>query len=258
GTLGSSGGTNGDSTATAKPDDAVFDIIQAGGRNTAAFDPAFDDVAVAVKTGGEVAAARVPAQLVTFLRAVRNVMLLGDMPGLRVGDVEVGDVCSGTYEAAAARLAEAAPVDGDDDGSGLERRDAAAVAAALAAATAAAGRVQADEGSSGWQADAQKNLPGIRELYRRFPSAAWYLMVDDDSYVSMANLVAGLSQRGDGRREAVYQGLPNVFRGCDGVREFGGGPQFAHGGSGIVLSRAAVERLLPYIDGCIVKYSDCW
>jgi hypothetical protein len=40
-----------------------------------------------------------------------------------------------------------------------------------------------NQSSLGWKNDANKNLPGIRELYLRWPNAKWYIMVDDDTYV---------------------------------------------------------------------------
>jgi hypothetical protein len=33
---------------------------------------------------------------------------------------------------------------------------------------------------------------------------------------------------------------------------------FAHGGTGIILSRGAVLKVLPILDTCIMKYKDCW
>jgi hypothetical protein len=46
--------------------------------------------------------------------------------------------------------------------------------------------------------------------------------------------------------------------GCDNVHKFGDGPAFAHGGSGIILSRAALQKMLPILDTCIKKYKPCW
>ena len=55
-----------------------------------------------------------------------------------------------------------------------------------------------------------------------------------------------------------YFGSATVFVGCDGVTEFGSGPEFAHGGSGILLSKAAMRLMMRNIDTCIEKYKDCW
>jgi hypothetical protein len=51
---------------------------------------------------------------------------------------------------------------------------------------------------------------------------------------------------------------PQLFVGCDGVTEYGDGPQFAHGGSGIMMSRGSLIRMLSIANRCIDKYHDCW
>ena len=43
-----------------------------------------------------------------------------------------------------------------------------------------------------------------------------------------------------------------------GVKKFGKGPKFAHGGSGIVISSGAIKKMLINLDKCIVKYRTCW
>jgi hypothetical protein len=46
--------------------------------------------------------------------------------------------------------------------------------------------------------------------------------------------------------------------GCDGVTTWDGGPMFAHGGSGIFISRGAMKLLIPNMHKCIKKYKPCW
>jgi Protein of unknown function, DUF604/PAN domain len=46
--------------------------------------------------------------------------------------------------------------------------------------------------------------------------------------------------------------------GCDGVKKWGDGPSFAHGGSGIIISRGAMEKVMPNLDKCIKRYKPCW
>lgn len=81
-------------------------------------------------------------------------------------------------------------------------------------------------------------------------------MLDDDTYMFMENL--RLYLRDFNPDLPFYIGNPSVFKGCDGIRKFGDGPQFAHGGSGILLSRAAIKAMLNIVDECVVKYSDCY
>ncbi|KAJ1563959.1 hypothetical protein HK405_000166 [Cladochytrium tenue] len=211
---------------------------------SASVPPGSSRLAIAVKTGINVASDRLPIQLLTFLRRVQNFVVIGEAPGIRVGDLAVVDVYTGQYEASLARNESRY-----DKGSHLLRRD---------------DQIKADASSIGWQRDAHKNLPGLRVMHDRFPEADWYvpqhramyLMIDDDSYVFLDNLLGYL----DTQDPAVplYMGSPNYFVGCDGVRNYGDGPGFAHGGSGILMSRGAVDKLIPILDECIIKYHTCW
>jgi len=96
-----------------------------------------------------------------------------------------------------------------------------------------------EKDSPGWNGDAHKFLPGFKILNDRFPHAKWYVMIDDDTYLIMRNL-AHLLKAYDPSKP-YYIGNGNVFVGCDNVKKFGEGPSFAHGGSGIVVSRAALK-----------------
>jgi hypothetical protein len=57
----------------------------------------WDDFAIALKTGSEVALERVPIQLLTFLADVRNKIIIGNGPNGTVGDMEVIDVFTDLY-----------------------------------------------------------------------------------------------------------------------------------------------------------------
>ncbi|KAJ1555098.1 hypothetical protein HK405_003255, partial [Cladochytrium tenue] len=205
-------------------------------------------LAIALKTGVSVAAERVPIQLLTFLRGFENLAIIGEAPGISVGDQDVVDVYTGQYEAAvernktlAAASAAAAPTG----------KDKASVSAANKPVThllrrdddEAAEKVTVDWSSTGWKLDAHKNLPGIRLLRERFPDANWYLMIDDDTYVFLDNLMDFVATRDPA--VPLYTGNRQVFVGCDGVKRISDSPGFAHGGSGILMSRAAVDAIIP-------------
>lgn len=113
-----------------------------------------------------------------------------------------------------------------------------------------------DEDSKGWKSDAKKNMPGMKELYNRFPDADWYIMIDDDTYVFMDNLKTALNKYDP--NEPYYLGAATNFIGCDGITEWGTSPYFAHGGSGIVVSKGALKRMIPLTEKCIAKYDECW
>ncbi len=113
-----------------------------------------------------------------------------------------------------------------------------------------------NERNEGWKLDAWKNYPGFQLLLKDNPDSKWFIMIDDDTYLFKNNLMAHLNTLD--HTEPTYIGAANNFRGCDGVIKMGEGPFFAHGGSGIVLSKAAIEKLADNVDDCEVKYEGCW
>ncbi|KAJ3103776.1 hypothetical protein HDU97_009872 [Phlyctochytrium planicorne] len=224
----------------------------------------YDKFAVALKTGAEVAVQRASIHLVTFLKKIRNLVVIGESPGVHIGDIPMVDVYTGVYDLVDKRLAaqkekdevekkerkksgvkkekEAEKKEDEEiEDPRLEKRADAVVPA---------------EDSRGWKLDAHKNIPGMAYLYHKYPKADWYIMIDDDSYVFFDNLDNYLS--GKDPAKPHYIGQSNVFVGCDGVKSFGEGPYFAHGGSGIVVSRGAVEKMMGNLENCIAKYRDCW
>ena len=66
--------------------------------NSLRFDPAWDAWAIALKTGQDVALSRTPIQLLTFLSSVRNKIVIGEAPGVTIGNQEMIDVFTGLYE----------------------------------------------------------------------------------------------------------------------------------------------------------------
>ena len=40
----------------------------------------------------------------------------------------------------------------------------------------------------GWEADRRKNIPGLIATWARFPRRDWYVMLDDDTWLSLPNL----------------------------------------------------------------------
>ncbi|KAH8645426.1 hypothetical protein BX600DRAFT_391294 [Xylariales sp. PMI_506] len=83
----------------------------------------------------------------------------------------------------------------------------------------------------GWKLDALKFISGLELAYRLMPSKRWYIMVDDDTYLMGSTLKAFLSQFNP--LEAHYLG--------NGIGAWYS--RFAHGGSAIIMSQGALDRL---------------
>jgi hypothetical protein len=199
--------------------------------------------AFAIKTGLDIYKDRTPILFETYLKRIDNKILIAEGPGQEIDDVPLVDVYSKLYEGFT-----------DEDGRNLTFY--MATKAKDAESDLNTEEVKPSEKSFGWIADAHKNLPGFRSLFEFFPYANWYMMIDDDSYVFLDNLDDFLSSYD--HNLPYYFGAANIFTMCDGVENWLHGSIFAHGGSGILLSRGAIMKLLDSWTFCIIRYHDCW
>ncbi|KAK9701078.1 hypothetical protein K7432_011892 [Basidiobolus ranarum] len=190
----------------------------------------YPEFAIALKTGRDVVAERCAIQTNTFLGNAKNVILIAESSEVSLGDIPVYDVYTDTLKNSTHKQ--------------LKKR--------------AKDAVTVDESSLGWQLDAHKNIPGMRLLYEKYPHAEWYIMLDDDTYMFFDNLRRRIKSQKLDPTQPHYLGASSVFTGCDGITSFDDSPGFAHGGSGIVVSKGALEKMLKVIDNCIDRYRDCW
>ncbi|KAJ3372263.1 hypothetical protein GGF31_002121 [Allomyces arbusculus] len=228
-------------------------------------DPRWDGYVVAIHSGVGTAAERVPVQLSTFLQGVRHIVLLGDTNDVEIAGIQMVDVVRGGQYIRDAedrmRHKEAANNLGKRSVPNPEHDDPAPAANATSKHLAKRDDARLREhvpnqNSDGWRGDAHKFIPGALAMYDRYPNAKWYLILDDDTYMFMENLHVILDQL-DGD-QVYYFGKYYPSGGCPGGTVWPDGPVFAHGGGGIVMSRAALTQMLGVADSCIVKYRDCF
>jgi hypothetical protein len=62
------------------------------------FNSGYDKYAICLKTGQDVALERTPVQILTFLKHIKNVQVIGDGPGVSIGDYTMEDVVSHLYD----------------------------------------------------------------------------------------------------------------------------------------------------------------
>lgn len=85
----------------------------------------------------------------------------------------------------------------------------------------------------GWELDKYKNLPMLAHALETAPkSVKWFIFMDGDTYIFLDNLMDYLKDLDASK--PLYLGSSALFRGLP----------FAHGGSGVALSRAALQQSL--------------
>ncbi|PVH74572.1 glycosyltransferase family 31 protein [Cadophora sp. DSE1049] len=89
------------------------------------------------------------------------------------------------------------------------------------------GEISDDIRGIGWELDILKHIPALELLYNTHPKKKWYLMTDDDTYTHNPSLLSVLSTLSP--QDPHYVGCA-IWR-------------FAHGGSGVVFSQAAMYRI---------------
>lgn len=100
--------------------------------------------------------------------------------------------------------------------------------------------------SQAWIMDKFKNLPILKHAWENSPDQDWYIMIDDDTFVFADNLGRWLSTLDPNK--PYYLG--SAVAGLNHI--------FAHGGSGIVLSRGLMKMAFqnPKTDAWMTEYAE--
>ncbi|KAK4522347.1 hypothetical protein GAYE_HPESCF16G0227 [Galdieria yellowstonensis] len=209
------------------------------------WDDIAQQVAFAVKTGKSVSKERIPKHNETWWKRIPNLLLISDIKEEGTNSVGLKEMLQFLPDNCSKLL-------------GLEQ---------LETSETEIGKEPAffGEMTQGFVMDSKKNLPGFLALYKNFPNKKWYIMIDDDTYVFLDNLALTLQMdhfRLLAEEEPFYLGNPFTVSNCDKYGEFFDdqgkpNPSFAHGGSGIVLSKAALEKIVDHIPWCIERWDVC-
>ena len=174
-----------------------------------------DEVQIVLKTGAAEEPARLQSWLAALGNCLSNLLIFSDAAG-RVGQHEI-------YDALEILPAAYAHESNPDFGAYGEQ-----------ARALAGGTLREHDTTAGWRLDRFKFLPMVYLARRKRPGAKWYVFVETDTFVSWDNLLRFLSQFD--ADAPLYLGSPLHSPDDDSW--------FAYGGSGIVLSHAAIDRLL--------------
>ncbi|KAK8133346.1 hypothetical protein PG984_005358 [Apiospora sp. TS-2023a] len=176
--------------------------------------PDTSNILVVMKTGASESFSKVPTQLMTTLRCLPDYLIFSDMKQTIAG-VEIRDSLDTVLEEAKKDNADfvlynyqkACEVD-------LENCN----------------KEGGDAAKAGWNLDKYKNIHIAEKTFGLRPNYDWYLFVDADTYVLWPNLVQWLKKFSPTNK--------HYFGSMTMVAQF----PFGHGGSGYVVSKAAMRE----------------
>ena len=187
--------------------------------------PDTSNVLLVMKTGASEAFARVPTQVMTMLKCLPEYLIFSDMDQ-NIGGVHIHDSLDTV-------LTEAQDGNSDFD---LYRRQK---------------WCQVDQENcnklgnparEGWNLDKYKNNHIAEKAYNMRPGYDWYLFVDADTYVLWPNLMEWLKKLDPNKK--LYLGSVTL------IHDF----HFGHGGSGYIVSKAAMADFIGNHPGVANKY----
>lgn len=187
--------------------------------------PDTSGILLVMKTGASESFGKIPTQLMTVLKCLPDFLLFSDLEQ-HVAGYHVHDSLESVLSAAK---------DGNVDFDLYRRQQWCVVDQNNC-------NKLGDPASEGWKLDKYKNVHMAEKTYKMKPGYDWYVFVDADTYVLWPNLVQWLGKLKSSRKH--YLGSVAM------MNNFG----FGHGGSGYVLSKAAMEEFAGKHPGVGNKY----
>ncbi|KNG47087.1 glycosyltransferase family 31 protein [Stemphylium lycopersici] len=191
------------------------------------------DVLVVLRTGATEALEKLPVHFDTTLRCVPDYVVYSDLEE-EIHGHHVYDVLEGVSET----LKSSAPEFQLYDHLRIHGREGLKNTTHLGS-----GPGGALENPS-WRLDRFKFLPMVDKAFKRRPNARWFVFMEADTYLVWENLLGYLSLLDP--NQAMYIGKHMYI----------GGILFAHGGSGFVLSAAAMRKVTEQRDAHLAEYDD--
>lgn len=192
------------------------------------------NIAIAVKTGATEAVEKIPVLMRTSLQCAENVMIFSDLEQ---------DVAGYHLYDALANVSESA-MEGNPDFDFYKKLKEAEKYGQIEKMMTGSNDPRKPSNMAAWTLDKYKQLHVLEDLYAEYPDKDWYLMIDADSYIVWHNLLTWLKRMPNPRRNKLYIGSPTQID----------GKLFAHGGSGIFLSQAAMHEFAVVNKGIASKW----
>ncbi|KAK0113522.1 hypothetical protein ONS95_013776 [Cadophora gregata] len=189
---------------------------------------------VTVKTGATEAAEKIPVQLKTMLRCVplENVLWYSDM-AQKVGDHQLNDALDQIPPSVK---------DGNRDFDIYRKQQELQDPVKVVSLLKDMKHPEHDDQLAAWSLDKYKNVHIVEKSWNARPGADWYIHIDADSYILWPSFMAWIRKL-DPSKKSLLGSLACL-----------GELQFVHGGSGILISRAATESLVVANNGTAARW----
>jgi hypothetical protein len=197
-----------DLVSPAKPGSSAKPVLSTDCRSL----PGAEDVLIVFKTGASEIYDKLPEHFETLLRCAPNSLILSDVEHA-IGNYYAYDALADVSEQVKKSQQEFQFYDK------INRLAAAGQDLAML------------KGDKAWDLDKWKFLPMVRRAYRMHPKLNWFFFIEGDTAVLWTNLLQWLSRLNPA--DLIYTGSQNSL----------GDITFAHGGSGILVSQAAIRKL---------------
>lgn len=186
------------------------------------------DTLLIVKTGANEIYDKLPTQLLTVLQCYEDVLVFSDLEQ-QIGPYHIYDALDNVTEAAK----EHNPI--FDYYRTLQEYKRYGQDVSLLRGTT---------GNAAWDLDKYKFLHMLEKSWKMKPGRKWYVFVEADTYLVRTNLLLWLERLDPS--ELLYLGSPTYVN----------GEGFAHGGSGIILSGAAMSKFVEGDPGVAARYDE--
>jgi len=191
-------------------------------------------VVITVKTGATEAHKRIPIQLQTSLRCAPNLFIFSDMED-DIGNVHIYDALEGIPDSVK---------ENNSDFDLYRKQKVLNDPVKIATILGNMKDPRRPEDLAAWTLDKYKNLHIVEKTWNMKPDMDWYMHIDADTYVSWPTLMLWLEKL-DPSQKSFIGSLSFVIENA-----------FAHGGSGILLSREATRDFIDTHNGSVASWND--
>jgi hypothetical protein len=186
-----------------------------------------DDIIVVLKTGANEIFEKLPTQILTMLQCVEDLPIFSDLEQ-QLGAYHIYDTL--------ADVTEAVKVDNPDFDYYRTLHEYKKIGQDIST-------LRETTGQAAWNLDKYKFMPMLEKTWEKKPNKKWYVFIEADTYLIWSNLLLWLERLDP--TELIYLGSPTYVN----------NQEFGHGGSGVILSGAAMAKVFDGPPGVAAQYN---